>query len=274
MQERSNHSPLANDVAVLIVIEGIFLSLAVPTVLAQTGYEAFIACVSLPPLAGALVWIVRRLRSRNDSRFAIILWRALCAGLAAIVVIAGAAGWIFALSEQRHSDALARLAADGASIGSPRYGSGLTVYLSGPRFTDAHLEYLKDLKRVRELLIDDAPQITDAGFALLGRQRDIETLFVSRTGVSAESLKQIGGWPAVNWLGVPGTGACGSDLHHLQRLKNLKILYLDENPITDADLPALDKLASLAWISLKKTRLTDAGVAKLKKRLASARVVR
>ena len=190
----------------------------------------------------------------------------------AVLVIAVAA--IDAIAEQRHRVALAELVAEGAVVGSPRYGSGITIRLAGERFTDGHFRYLRDLRGVRELRILDAPQITDVGFATIGRRTDIELLALIRTGISPASLPQISEWRTLTFLAIPGMRVHDSDLIRLEKLTNLKLLFLDETPITDADVQELHKLPSLLWLSIKGTQTTDAGVTELRKALAGTRVVR
>ncbi|MBS0260475.1 MAG: hypothetical protein JSS02_00855 [Planctomycetes bacterium] len=206
-------------------------------------------------------------------RFSIRLPRPAWIGAAVAVLIAAGGGFV-AIAEQRHRIALAHLVADGAVVGSPRYGSGITIYLAGQQFTDGHFRHLRDLRGIRELRIMDVPRITDAGFATLGRRTDIELLSLIRTGVSPESLPQIGRWTDLTWLAIPGMRVQGADLIHLKNLTNLKLLHLDETPLADADLRALPKLSNLLWLSLKDTQTTDAGVADLRKQLAGTRVVR
>lgn len=206
-------------------------------------------------------------------RFSIRLPRPVWIVAAVAVLIAASAGF-GAIAEQRHRVALAHLVSEGAIVGSPRYGSGVTICLAGERFTDDHLRYLQDVKGVRELEILGAPRITDEGLATLGRRNDVEELLLAHTSVSAASLRQSGQWRALTWLGIPGFDVKGADLDHLKNLTNLKLLFLDETPVTDVDVQALHNLPNLLWLSLKDTQTTDAGVAELKKTLAGTRVVR
>lgn len=202
------------------------------------------------------------------------LTRYLYVSLATIVLIVAIGGWIAARSEKRHSDALAHLAAAGASVSFPNYGTGLRIYFFDERFTDEHFRYLKDLKGLQELLISDAPQITDAGFAMLGRRTDTRVVILGRTGVTGATLRQITQWRDLNHLATDEINATGSDLADLQYLTNLKILTLECKALTDADVPGLKKLTSLNWLALTKTQISDPGFAELKNAIPHARVER
>jgi hypothetical protein len=64
-----------------------------------------------------------------------------------------------------------------------------------------------------------------------------------------------------------------SDLEHLNGLRKLDILILDNTQISDAGLEHLEGLNGLKCLSLIRTRVTDTGVNRLRKALPDVKII-
>ncbi|MFO0879835.1 MAG: hypothetical protein U0840_21015 [Gemmataceae bacterium] len=65
----------------------------------------------------------------------------------------------------------------------------VVLEMSNPDVTDDTLEYLKDLKELRELTLDYS-QISDAGLVILAGLPKLETLRIAQTGITDEGFQQ------------------------------------------------------------------------------------
>lgn len=62
------------------------------------------------------------------------------------------------------------------------------------------------------------------------------------------------------WLNLGHTGVTDQQMESISRLRNLRVLYLNNTQITDAGLSKLSPLSELRWLSLVGTRATDRSV--------------
>ena len=69
----------------------------------------------------------------------------------------------------------------------------------------------------------------------------------------------------VSAVHLSGCDVSSSQLVHLSALSNLRTLYLDRTPVTDAGLGALTGLRKLRELHLAQTRVTDAGLRHVRK---------
>jgi hypothetical protein len=108
-----------------------------------------------------------------------------------------------------------------------------------PRVSDAELECLKGLKRLRKLQLAGT-KITDAGLDHVKDMTELQS------------------------LGLAGTNVTDAGLKHLERLHGLQVLGLGETNVTDAGLEHLKGLSQLQTLCLADTKVTDAGLAELR----------
>jgi hypothetical protein len=155
--------------------------------------------------------------------------------------------------------ALARLAAaHGGRIGG--------LYLANTGVTDAGLESLSKLTRLRHLYIRNdrrrrtdrvlAPRITDAGMVHLRGLDHLWTLNLSKLPVTDAGLAAIEGLPELNGLYLSGTKVRGHFLARMKSLPRLSILYLDGSAMTEDGLKTLSGATNLEILSLDGVPLT------------------
>ncbi len=117
--------------------------------------------------------------------------------------------------------------------------------------TDAGLAHLKGLTGLRTLTLSRSQKITDTGLSALAGLTKLQALFL------------------FNLVKVTDAG-----LVHLKGLTGLKNLDLSQTAVTDKGLDHLQGLTGLQSLWLNMTKVTAEGVAKLKKVLPKANIVR
>jgi hypothetical protein len=131
-------------------------------------------------------------------------------------------------------------------------------------FSDAGLEHLEGLVRLKELFLDDA-KITDAGLAHLRGMRRLESLGLDRANVTDAGLAHLEGMSRLQFLNLRGTGITDAGLARLKALTGLRSLNLERSEVTDAGLAQLNDLARLKDLWLGGPKITDAGLVQLGK---------
>jgi hypothetical protein len=125
-----------------------------------------------------------------------------------------------------------------------------SVYLPGPKVTDADLKYLADLPQIEVLKLDSASKITDAG------------------------LKELVGLKRLKDLGLGGTQVTDAGLKYVIKHKGLEKLNLNFTKVTDAGLKDLAGLAKLELLGVSFTSVTPEGVKKLQATLPKCKITR
>ena len=146
-----------------------------------------------------------------------------------------------ASTETDDAKAIAEIENSGGKVIADKEHPGQVWYVSfrGSKVTDAGLVHLKDLRRLRMLVLDST-SVTDAGLANLE------------------------GLTTLDWLSLNNTRVTDAGLAHLKGLIHLEELQLAYTPVTDAGLVYLEGLSMLHGLDLHRTRVTDAGLVHLK----------
>ena len=135
--------------------------------------------------------------------------------------------------------------------------------LSHSKITDAGLDYLKAMKNLKSLALND--QISDDGLRLLQSQfhPKLETLALIRTRVTDKGLFYVGGMTTLQSLSVNDktTDAGLKNLLPLTRLENLGVG--NNNRITDVGMSYIGQLSQLTALDIGSDQVTDAGLANL-----------
>jgi hypothetical protein len=124
-----------------------------------------------------------------------------------------------------------------------------TVYLPGPKVSDADLKHLAALKGLKVLKLDAATKVTDAG------------------------VKELAGLKGLTDLGLGSTQVTDAGLKHLAGLKELRHLNLNFTKVTDAGVKELSGRTKLETLGLSFTRVTPEGVKKLKEALPKCKII-
>lgn len=86
-------------------------------------------------------------------------------------------------------------------------------------------------------------------------------LMVSFTGFREITDEQIQSLQGINdqlvWLNLGHTQVTDAQLEHVAKLKKLRVLYLNNTPVSDEGLARLSELSDLRWLSLVGTQVTD-----------------
>lgn len=134
-----------------------------------------------------------------------------------------------------------------------------SLYLNDTGISDAGLESLKDLKKLRVLQLPGTA-ITDRGLATIASQwPDLTELRVGRTRVTDAGLRHLSGMKRLQALGLLNDDVTDDGLAVLSGLPELNDLYLSGTKITDQGLWQLSHLR-LKEIRLENTAVTDAGL--------------
>jgi hypothetical protein len=132
--------------------------------------------------------------------------------------------------------------------------------------TDAGLEHLKGLTRLRGLAIVEA-KATGVGLEPLKGMAQLQTLDFDLTPITDVGLKYLKGLRHLQLLHLGRTKVTDAGLEHLKVLTQLRTLDLWDTQVTDAGLEHLKGLRQLETLSLKRTRVTDGGVKRLQQAL-------
>lgn len=130
---------------------------------------------------------------------------------------------------------------------------------------DAALAYASRWKPLFRLGVMDTP-VTDVGIRCIQDCPYLITIDVSRTRVTARSIRQLKNFPNLQGIGLAYTPDGKTLLPELCKSKTLQDLNVEGLDITDSDLEAISKIKTLVILNLRANpRLTDAGFAHLKK---------
>ena len=134
-----------------------------------------------------------------------------------------------------------------------------SVNLFGSKITDAGLEYLKGMTKLKYLDLNST-QVTDAGLEHLKGLTKLEHLDLGGTRVTGAGLKHLKGLTELQHLYLTSTKVTDAGLEHLNGLAKLKFLDLNGTQVTDAGLEHLKGLTKLECLYLSSTNISDAGL--------------
>lgn len=137
--------------------------------------------------------------------------------------------------------------------------------------TDASMESIARLDKLRELSLFGCTAVTDEGLKKLACLENLEVLSVHDANVTISGLSCLNGLSNLRRLRVDGVRQdySGLDLSGLKKLEQLTIgTRRDGGVIGDADVSCLAELAQLTWFQIRNSAirppsLTDQGLASL-----------
>ena len=234
-----------------------------------------------PPYTDGMATAPSNPTNAEPRRFSIRLPRPLWIGLAALVLIVGAAGLHIGLLAYRQHVAIREIEAGGGGIdlklrgpdwmrqclGKDRmrvFDEVFYVQLIGSVSTDTILGNLNGLPSLRELHAARS-QLSDQGMIHVGAVSGLEFLDIAGTNVTDIGVMRIEGSACLEGLILRSTSITDTGLEHLKRLTRLRHLDLRDTQITDAGLRHLQDLTSLEELRLSRTHVTDAGLKHLKR---------
>lgn len=108
----------------------------------------------------------------------------------------------------------------------------------------------KDLRRIEALGVTPMPLATESNYLMVSF-----TGFREVTDDQLQSLQRIS--DQLVWLNLGHTRVTDAQLEPVGKLKKLRVLYLNDTPVSDEGLARLSGLTELRWMSLVGTRITD-----------------
>ncbi|QJW94878.1 protein kinase domain-containing protein [Frigoriglobus tundricola] len=106
------------------------------------------------------------------------------------------------------------------------------VNISRAHFGDPELVYLKNLKELEQLHLDDTP-VTDAGLARLKDLKTLKVLDLSGTALTDAGLAHLNGFEHLHWLHLGRTALTDAGLDRLKELKGLKLVHVGGTMVTE-----------------------------------------
>lgn len=111
----------------------------------------------------------------------------------------------------------------------------------------------KSLRRLNELGINPMPLSEGNNFLMIS--------FSGRRQITGEQLEALRGIEEqLVWLNLGHTAVTDQQMDAIARLKNLRVLYLNNTQITDAGIEKLSPLSELRWLSLVGTKASDKSI--------------
>lgn len=126
--------------------------------------------------------------------------------------------------------------------------------LSHTRISDEGLLFLRPAKRIRELNLLYAEQITDLGMNAIKQWSELRILNVRGTRIGDGAMAAASGLPQIESLDVTGTAITENGLDNLIPLIKLKRLEMGRNRLREDSLVILRLLTDLEWLDLSGPR--------------------
>jgi hypothetical protein len=138
-----------------------------------------------------------------------------------------------------------------------------SLLLGGLKVTDAGIEALAELTELQILDLSRS-EVTSKGLHEVAKHRRLINLNLQGAAqVTDAALKELAGMPQLETLVLAGTPVTDQGIAELAHLPQLRHLVLANTHLTDAALDGLASCVRLQYVGLSRTRVTEAGVAKL-----------
>jgi internalin A len=93
---------------------------------------------------------------------------------------------------------------------------------------------------------------------------DVVHIYLAESAVTDEDLERLRYFPKLRWLSLDKTQIDGSGLTHIERMRSLKSLSVQQTNVDDEFLTYLRHLTELRHLGLARTRVTGRGLENLK----------
>jgi hypothetical protein len=131
-------------------------------------------------------------------------------------------------------------------------------YKLNTRVNDAWMERLSGLPDLRALDVANM-DVRGPGLRAAGTLRSLESINLTLTPITDESLGALAGLTRLKVLGLASTKVTGTGMEPLQGLRKLENLNFHSTPVNDAGLEWIGKMSCLLRLEIVHTQFTDAG---------------
>lgn len=140
--------------------------------------------------------------------------------------------------------------------------------LASSSITDEQLTYLLNLPLLQGLDLRGT-KISDKGIATIVKMRGLQTLLLERCpNVTSAGYRLLGNLKSLKILSLRDSNVSDEDLKYISKLSNLLLLYVSDSPnISDAAIDEILKLEKLVSIRVGGTKVTTKGIDKFKDHL-------
>lgn len=158
-----------------------------------------------------------------------------------------------------------------ADLGKLKKLSRLT--LSSPKISDVGLQAICEQFPNLSILALGHAGVTDAGLEHLTKLSNLNTLHLGDTSIDGKGLIHLKSLAHMEVLLLNSSSELSGDaLIAISNLQNLRELFLQKTPISDADIENLARLKKLAHLDLRQSKVTAKGVAQLQKALPNCKI--
>jgi hypothetical protein len=137
---------------------------------------------------------------------------------------------------------------------------------------DAGVAHFAGLKKLTLLNMPNC-RITDAGMVYLKDMTRMRNLVVCATNISDRSMPYIKAMQDLELLNLERTQITDAGLEHLKNHTNLKKLFLSFTDISDRCVPLLKTFTRLDTLYLQGTKISSQGIAQLRASLPGCNIV-
>ena len=127
------------------------------------------------------------------------------------------------------------------------------------KFNNKYMHVLAEFTSLKSLNVNDLA-ITDDGLKKINKLKSLEQLYLIRTKITDDGMREIAELTNLNLLDLNFTRITDAGLKHVSQLKNLKSLHLCGSSITDKGLKELAGLENLTYLELVETKVSDDGL--------------
>ncbi len=116
---------------------------------------------------------------------------------------------------------------------------------------------------VTDIVLIGCEQLKDEDLSLVQAFPEIRGLYLGRTPITGDGLKNVSGFKNLQTIGLIGTLVVDESLKHLSKLKQLESIYLANTSITDVAVANLGRLPGLKELLLANSKVTDKALKEL-----------
>lgn len=132
------------------------------------------------------------------------------------------------------------------------------------RIGDASLVHIaKHFPNLEELYLHGS-HATDAGLEPLAALKKLKRLNLSRARLNGHGLTHLASLPGLNWIALSESSITVENFAQLEKFPVLTEVFLSKLPLTDEAVPQLQRLSKLKYLNLEGTKLSVSAIEQLR----------